>query len=166
MLKKGMLSKSLVVSFLLVASLALVACGGGGDGAAGEPILSGSVSGVYGDNSFTVINGFALDHTDASKLIGLGDGPLNCDSAAQPDPPSGLNAGINLPSFEVGIYNNVMVNIYSNIGSFEGLGSNAGTVEITESSANALAGTVLYEDDIEGTVVSLNGNFEVLRCSL
>lgn len=151
--------------FLLSASgLLLPACGGDGESASGEPLLSGEVNGTYGDSDFVAVNGFALDVSDSSKLIALGDGPLNCESVDQPDPPSGINASLNLPSLEVGTYGSVMVNFYYNIGSFEGLGRNAGTVEITASSAESVAGTVSFDEVIDGTTLSLNGSFELSRC--
>ena len=163
MKKKGMLPKTINALLLLSASVAFTACGG--DGAVGEPLLAGTVTGAYGDDSFTVVNGFAVDNSDTSKLIGLGDGPLNCQSPDKPDPPSGMMAGIGLPSFEVGTYSQVMVTIYRNIGSFEGRGTNAGSVEITASSAESIAGTVAYTDDSDGTALSLNGSFEVVHCA-
>jgi hypothetical protein len=161
MTKNGMLSKTVNVLLWLAASLAFTACG---SGATGEPLLSGTVTGLYGDDSFTAVNGFAVDSSDTSKLIGLGDGPLNCQSPNKPDPPTGMMAGINLPSFEVGTYSQVMVTIYRNIGSFEGRGTNAGSVEITASSAESIAGTVAYTDESEGISLSLNGGFEVVHC--
>jgi hypothetical protein len=162
MTKNGMLSKTVNVLLWLAASFAFTACG---SGATGEPLLSGTVTGLYGDDSFTAVNGFAVDSSDTSKLIGLGDGPLNCQSPNKPDPPTGMMAGINLPSFEVGTYSQVMVTIYRNIGSFEGRGTNAGSVEITASSAESIAGTVAYTDESEGISLSLNGGFEVVHCS-
>jgi hypothetical protein len=161
MTKNGMLSKTVNVLLWLAASFAFTACG---SGATGEPLLSGTVTGLYGDDSFTAVNGFAVDSSDTSKLIGLGDGPLNCQSPNKPDPPTGMMAGINLPSFEVGTYSQVMVTIYRNIGSFEGRGTNAGSVEITASSAESIAGTVAYTDESEGISLSLNGGFEVVHC--
>ena len=157
-----MLTKTINFLFLLLASAAFAACG---SGASGEPLLSGNVTGTYGDDTFTVVNGFAYDPSDTSNVIGLGDGPLNCSSPDKPDPPSGMMGGINLPSFEVGTYSSVMVTIYRNIGSFEGKGTNAGSVEITASSAESIAGTVAYTDDSDGTALSLNGSFEVVHCS-
>jgi len=161
MTKNGMLQKTINLVLLLAASVAFTACG---NAAVGEPLLSGTVTGSYGDDSFAVVNGFAVDNTETSKLIGLGDGPLNCRSPDKPDPPTGLNAGINLPSFEVGAYGQVMVTVYRNIGSFEGHGSNAGSVEITASSAESIAGTVAYTDTLDGVSLSLNGSFEVVHC--
>ena len=75
MTKNGMLSKTISVLLLLAASAVFTACG---SAASGEPLLSGTVTGSYGDDSFTAVNGFAVDSLDTSKLIGLGDGPLTC----------------------------------------------------------------------------------------
>jgi hypothetical protein len=156
-----MFTRTIKLFLLLAASVAFIACG---SSEKGEPLLSGSVTGTYGDDSFTVVNGFAYDASDTSKIIGLGDGPLNCSSPNKPDPPSGMMGGINLPSYEVGTYGQVMVTIYSNVGSFEGKGTNAGSVEITASSAESIAGTVAYTDNSDGTALALNGSFEVVHC--
>ena len=156
-----MRSKNTRIFLLLAAGVAFAACG---SSEKGEPMLSGSVTGTYGDATFTAVNGFAYEPSDTSKIIGLGDGPLNCNSPYKTDPPSGMMGGINLSSFEVGTYSGVMVTIYSNRGSFEGKGTNAGTVEITASSAESIAGTVAYDDEYEGTALALNGSFEVIHC--
>jgi hypothetical protein len=162
MLYLGMLPKTIKALLLLAASVAFAACGGSSE--KGEPLLSGSVTGTYGEDSFTAVNGFAYEPSDTSKIIGLGDGPLNCNSPYKTDPPSGMMGGINLPSFEVGTYNGVMVTVYTNKGGFEGKGTNAGSVEITASSAESIAGTVAYNDEYEGTTLALNGGFEVVHC--
>lgn len=156
-----MLTKNIHVILLLAAGVAFAACG---SSEKGEPLLSGNVTGTYGDDTFTVVNGFAYDDSDTSKIIGLGDGPLNCNSPEKPDPPSGMMGGIYLSSFEVGTYNGVMVTIYTNKGSFEGKGTNAGNVEITASSAESIAGTVAYTDQYDDTALALNGSFEVVHC--
>ena len=61
-----MLPKTINVLLLLAASAAFTACG---SSASGEPLLSGNVTGLYGDDSFTAVNGFAVDRSDTSKLI-------------------------------------------------------------------------------------------------
>jgi len=157
-----MLSKNINIILLLAAGAVIAACGSGSE--SGEPLLSGIVTGTYGDDSFTAVNGFAYEPSDTSKVIGLGDGPLNCNSPYKTDPPSGMMGGINLPSFEVGTYSGVVVTIYTNKGSFEGKGTNAGNVEITSSAAESIAGTVAYTDEYEGTALALNGDFEVVHC--
>lgn len=160
MTKKRKLQKTINILLLLATSLALTACG---SSESGEPLLSGSVTGTYGDHTFTAVNGFAYD-ADGSSIIGLGDGPLNCSSPDKPDPPSGMMAGITLPNLEVGTYGQVLITIYRNVGSFEGKGTNAGSVEITASSAESVAGTVAYTDESDGTALALNGDFEVVHC--
>ena len=156
-----MLTKTLKTILLLAASVAFIACG---SSEKGEPLLSGSVTGTYGDDNFTVVNGFAYSASDTSHVIGLGDGPLNCKSPEKPDPPSGMMGGINLPSLEVGTYGSVLITIYTNKGGFEGKGTNSGSVEITASSAESVAGTVTYNDESDGTTLALNGTFEVVNC--
>jgi hypothetical protein len=157
----GMLTKTIKALFLLAASVAFAACG---SSESGEPLLSGNVTGTYGDDTFTVVNGFAYHASDTSKIIGLGDGPLNCKSPEKPDPPSGMMGGINLSSLEVGTYTQVLITIYRNKGGFEGKGTNSGSVEITASSAESIAGTVTYNDESDGTTLALNGSFEVVNC--
>ena len=158
MTKNAVLLKML----LLAASVAFAACGGSSE--KGEPLLSGTVTGTYGDDTFTAVNGFAYHDSDTSKIIGLGDGPLNCNSPEKTNPPSGMMAGIYLSSFEVGTYSPVQIVIYRNVGSFEGKGTNSGSVEITASSAESVAGTVAYTDESDGTALALNGSFEVVHC--
>ena len=157
-----MLSKNVHIILLFAAGLAFAACGSGSE--SGEPLLSGNVTGTYGDDTFTAVNGFAYSDSDTAHVIGLGDGPLNCSSPNKPDPPSGMMAGINLSSLEVGTYNSVLITIYRNVGGFEGKGTNSGNVEITASSAESVAGTVAYNDESDGTTLALNGTFEVVYC--
>jgi hypothetical protein len=75
-----------------------------------------------------------------------------------------MMGGINLPSLEVGTYGQVLITIYRNKGGFEGKGTNSGSVEITASSAESVAGTVAYTDESDGTALALNGTFEVVHC--
>ena len=148
---------------IVLASLIMsAACGGGGGG--GEPLLSGSLTGDYAGSAFTPSSGFATLYED-TLIIGVGNGDLHCGSPAQNDPPPGINAILVMPSFDVGSYSNVFVNMYYNIGEFTGAGSNSGTVEITASSAASVAGSVSYAyTDDEGLTYALDGTFEVVRC--
>jgi hypothetical protein len=119
---------------------------------------------VASSDDFTAVNGF-LVMDQGRFLIGLGDGPLSCASATAPEPPSGTNAGISLDSIDPGTYGNVFVNLYHNVGSFSGHGSNSGTVTITASTAASVTATVDWSDtDSDGKVYRLSGGFEVSRC--
>src|SRR5688572_4787926 len=109
---------------LLVLALALSACGGSEEG---MPLISGAVNGVYKGQPFQAEFGFGTLYEDV-PIIGVGDGPLNCGSVNQQDPPSGTNALIAVPELAVGEYSNVLIEIMQNHGDFEGEGSNMGTV--------------------------------------
>lgn len=141
--------------------VALAGCGGGGGG---EPLVSGSATGEYAGAAFVADTGFAMVY-QGDSLIGVGDGGLDCGSVEMPDPPPGTNAAIALPSFDLGTYSNVFVNLYHNVSGFEGSGSNDGTVTITASTADVVEATVSYAyTDTGGRVFSLDGTFAVVRC--
>jgi hypothetical protein len=95
----------------------------------------------------------------------VGDGPLNCASPEQRDPPTGTNALVSVPALEVGTYSSRLVEIFHNVGNFEGTGSNTATVIITAASTESVAGSVdySYTDDMSLTY-RLTGTFEVIRC--
>ncbi|HOX47252.1 MAG TPA: hypothetical protein PK668_26905 [Myxococcota bacterium] len=158
---------TLSLALLALALLApLAGCGGGGGSGDPEPLLAGNVSGALDNETFTAVNGFAVVGADSHTLIGVGDGPLNCASPDQPDPPPGMMASISLPSDAVGTYGSVMITVYVNRSGFQGVGSNDGTVEITASTPESIAGSVSYSASPGGEhTVSLNGTFEVVRCA-
>jgi len=144
--------------------VAIVGCGGGGT--PGDPLISGSLTGEYEGQPFTPTFGFATLY-EGTTIIGLGDGDLNCASPAQNEPPPGTNAILALPSFDVGAYSNVFVNLYHNVDGFEGAGSNGGSVTITASSADSVAGTISYAyTDDAGMTFGLDGTFDVVRCPI
>ena len=141
---------------------AFAGCGGGG--AAGEPIMSGALTGQYAGEAFTPTFGFATLYHD-TPLIGVGAGPLNCATPDQPNPPTNINAVFSLPAFEVGSYGSVIVEIYYNRGHFEGTGSNSGLVTVDAVTADSITGSVHYSyTDDESKHYSLDGTFEVMRC--
>ena len=149
---------------LVSAGLAWVAACGG-SGASGEPLIAGALTGDYQGTAFTPAFGFALERTaGVSYLIAVGTDPIHCGTAEQSDPPAGNFAAIALTSLDVGTYSNVIVEVFTNVGGFAGSGSNAGSVEITASTAESVAGTVTYADTIESRSYGLSGSFEVVRC--
>ena len=149
--------KQLLAFLLLVA-----ACDGGGD--AGEPLIAGSLTGEYQGASFTPEFGFASVY-ESTPIIGLGDGAVNCGSPERNDPPPGNTAILVMPSFDVGTHNDVFVNVYHNVGDFEGVGSGGATVTITASSDASVAGSVSYSyTDDEAQTYAIEGTFEVVRC--
>jgi hypothetical protein len=146
-----------------LAALVVVAGCGGGSGA-GEPLMSGSLTGSYKGQAFTPMFGFAA--TDGTNnLVAVGDGPLNCAVVQASDPPYGTNALISIPAFEVGTYSSRLVRILRNLGNFEGTGTNSGSVEIIAVTANSVAGSVTYSyTDDQSQTYGLAGTFEVIRC--
>jgi len=145
----------------LAIALLLGACGGG---EVGDPFVSGAIDGNYDGEPFTATNGFAtvIDGTD---VLGFGDGPLHCGSEQQNDPPSGNSIAIGLPSFDVGTYPDLFVQMFHNASSFEAIGSGGGTVEITASSDASVAGTLSYSfTDTDARMFTASGTFEVVRC--
>ncbi|MBL8623405.1 MAG: hypothetical protein JNK64_18980 [Myxococcales bacterium] len=134
------------------------------DGEAGLPLVASTVTGTYAGDDFVAVNGFVV-MDQGRYLIGLGDGPLTCASATAPAPPAGTNAGISLATLDPGSYGSVFVNLYRNVGSFSGHGSNSGTVTITASTATSVTATVDWSDtDTDGKMYRLSGGFEVSRC--
>jgi hypothetical protein len=144
--------------------VAFAACGGGGGGA-GVPLVSGSLTGQYKGQTFTPMFGIETLYM-GSSLIAIGDGPLNCGSPQRPDPPSGTNAIFELPVVDVGSYPSVFVDLIQNKGSFQGVGSNSATVNVTAVSAASVAGDISwsYTDSATGETYGLSGTFEVSRC--
>ncbi|MBP6849700.1 MAG: hypothetical protein KA201_38430 [Kofleriaceae bacterium] len=150
--------------FGMVLATTIAISAGCSDDEAALPLVASTVTGTYAGDDFTAVNGF-LVMDQGRFLIGLGDGPLSCASATAPEPPSGTNAGISLDSIDPGTYGNVFVNLYHNVGSFSGHGSNSGTVTITASTAASVTATVDWSDtDSDGKVYRLSGGFEVSRC--
>lgn len=144
----------------LVLALCQVACGG----ANGEPLVAGNLTGSYDGRSFTAINGFAAIEDDEEILV-FGDGNVHCGSPNASSPPSGMTAAFQVPSFAVGTYDNVFVQMYNNVGSFMGVGSTGGTVTITSSTEETIAGTVSFTyTDAMSRSFSFSGNFEVVNC--
>jgi len=145
--------------------MAFAACGGGGGAGAGVPLVSGSVTGQYKGQTFTPMFGIETLYMQ-SNMIAIGDGPLNCGSAQQTEPPAGTNAIFEIPAVDIGNYSSVFVNLIQNKGAFHGVGSNSGLVNITAVSAASVAGDVswTYTDSMTGDTYGLSGTFEVSRC--
>lgn len=155
-----MLLRSILGMMLIVGAMT----GCSDDGEAGLPLVASTVTGTYAGDDFVAVNGF-LVMEQGRYLIGLGDGPLTCASATAPAPPAGTNAGISLTTLDPGSYSGVFVNLYHNVGSFSGHGSNSGTVTITASTAASVTATVDWSDtDSDGKTYRLSGGFEVSRC--
>ncbi len=145
-------------------SLVLAACGGG-DEDSGEPLIAGSLSGDWDGTAFTPEFGFATVYQQLS-LIGLGDGPIHCGNEDDRDPPSGYSVALSMPAFAADSYTSVFVNLYRNDGEFEGVGSNQGSVTLSDVSDASIAGSVEYDyTDDDGRHFAVSGTFEVVRCA-
>lgn len=144
-------------------SFAAVGCGGSSS-AAGEPLLSGALAGSYDGHAFTPTFGFATVYK-TDNLIGFGDGPVNCGSPAQTDPPSGNTAVVVVPAMAAGTYSSVFVQLYRNVGGFAGVGSNGGTLTIASVTDQEVAGSITYDfTSSDGKSYSFSGSFDVTRC--
>jgi hypothetical protein len=145
-------------------ALAGVACGGGGS-AAGEPLVSGAVTGSFEGSAFTPAFGVAVLYM-GDNLIALGDGPINCGSPSSSAPPRGTTAIIEVPALEAGTYGPVFVELdRSQAADFNGVGSNDGTLTLTEVTADTVAGSIDYAyTSSDNKVYSLSGTFQVTRC--
>ena len=131
------------------------------------PLLGGAVNGSYEGNTFMAVNGVAdhlVDGDSEAYVIALGDGNLNCGSASSPSPPDGRFAAIQLTELTEATYANVYVNLYENVDEFHGRGSNSGSLVLTSVTADHVAGSIAYDDTIEGQRYQLSGTFDVVRC--
>lgn len=147
----------------LVALTGLSACGGGDSG---EPLLSGSLTAEYAGESFTPDSGYATIY-EQQGLIAIGDGPIHCGTENDTFPPSGDNVVINLPTLDAASYDQAFIWMYHTSGShLDAVGSD-GTVTITDSSPDAVAGSVDfdYTDSETGDHFAISGDFEVTRCA-
>jgi len=157
-----------LVATALGIGIVVAGCGGGGGGTApGAPLVSGSLTGEYRGQTFTPTFGVATVY-QSSNLIAFGDGPVNCASPQQNDPPPGTTAVLELPAFDPGSYAAVFVDIIQNKGSFAGYGTNSGTVTIDSAGATSIAGSVTYSatDSMDNQHYALSGSFEVSRCPM
>jgi hypothetical protein len=124
----------------------------------------GSRAGEYDGHSFTPAFGFATLYKGAGLIV-VGDGPIHCGTETDQEPPSGTNALFSVP-LEVGSKGSVGVQLYRNIDSFEGVGSNTGSVTVSAVSETSVTGTVSFDyTDSRSRHFSITGNFEVLHCA-
>ena len=137
----------------------LAACGGDSN----EALLSGSVTGTYDTTSFTVKNG-VLGKAQGVDVIALSSDAFDCSTLSAANPPTGDYAAIQIPSLATGTYTGVGVNLYQNNGSFNGVASNDGTLDVTAITADNITATITYSATLSGKSYALNGTFEVTRC--
>jgi hypothetical protein len=153
-----------LLAVTLAMLLAGTACGGG---TAGEPLVSTTLTGQFNGQSFKPAFGVATVY-QGSNLIALGDGPLDCASAQQNDPPMGTTATFSVQTLEVGTYSSVFVDLVQyEARNLDGVGSSDATVMLTAVGASSVAGTIAYSyTDGTGGAYSLSGSFEVSRCPM
>ena len=153
-----------IVAVVLGVFFACAGCGGGGAGT-GEPLVAGSLAGIYKGQAFTPTTGIATVYM-GKNLLGFGDGPINCSSPQQPNPPAGTMAYFTLPALDTMSYSSVFVQMIQNKGGFDGIGSNTGTVALTAINDTSVAGTIdySYTDSTTSLTYSISGSFEVARC--
>ena len=148
----------------ILTSLPLLLAAACSSSPAGEPLISGAVTGTYETGSFDIKFGVASAYHTGFVIL-LSSQSLNCDTVTASSPPAGEGAVLSLPALDVNSYSNVDVELIHNLGSFMGVASNTGSVQITASSAASVAGQVTYADTIDGKSYAVNGPFEVIRCN-
>ena len=155
--------RRLLFGATLVTLLAAAGC----SGPAGEPLVATTLTGQFKGQTFTPAFGVATVYK-GSNVIALGDGPVNCGSAQQNDPPMGTTATFSVPSLDVGASASVFVDIIQyRGGNFDGVGSSGGTVTLTAVSAASVAGTIGFSyTDSMSQIYGLSGDFEVTRCPM
>jgi hypothetical protein len=152
--------------------LGVGACGG--DSA--DPLVSGSLTGVYKGQTFTPVNGYATVYTQTLQnqsvthtLIALGDGSIHCGTESAPAPPSGSNVVFFLPAtITTQAYTGVTTQIMSGSGnSWNSIISSNGNVTITAITDTTIAGSVSYDytDSMTQDHYSVSGTFEVTKCN-
>jgi hypothetical protein len=154
---------------LVTVTVAMLLAGTGcGGGTSGEPLVSTTLAGQFDGQPFKPAFGVATVY-QGSNLIALGDGPLDCASIQQNDPPMGTTATFSVPALEVGTYPSVFVDLVQyEARNFDGVGSSDATVVLTAVGASSVAGTIAYSytDSSTGGAYGLSGSFEVSRCPM
>jgi hypothetical protein len=148
--------------------LAGMGMGCGGSTSAPEPLLSTTLSGQYKGQPFTPAYGIATLY-QGSNMIALGDGPINCSSAQQTDPPLGTTATFAVPTLDLATYSSVFIDLIQyEGGNLDGVGSSDGTVTLTAVTAGSVVGAIdySYTDSATGDAYALSGSFEVTRCPM
>lgn len=148
----------------LLMALTFVACGGDGD-SDNSPLISGTVTGTFGGDTFTIRNGVLGKTSGGSNVVVLGTDDMSCASPKAPAPPEGNFASISVATLEVGTYGNVLVQVFENHDELAGKGTTAGTLTIVDLTDTTMSGTISFAATVDGTALALNGDFEVERCA-
>ncbi len=148
----------------MLMALTFVACGGDGD-SDNTPLISGTVTGTYDGDTFTIRNGVLGKTSGGSNVVILGTDNMSCASPKAPSPPEGNFASIAVATLEVGTYGSVLVQVYENHGDFSGAGTSSGSLTISDLTETTMAGSISFSATVDGTALALNGDFEVERCA-
>ena len=147
---------------LVAASCLLMSACAGDD--SGEQLVASSLTASYDGAAFTPTFGFAAPYM-SGNVLALGDGAIRCGTQNAPEPPPGRTAVFSLASLDAGTYGSVFVQMFTNVGEFEGVGANRGNVTITTSTDATIAGMVSFDyTDDEQRVFTIAGTFEAVRC--
>jgi hypothetical protein len=158
--------KSPLKAIMFAALFAVAGCGS--STGEPEPLLSTSLTGQYKGQPFTPAFGIVTFY-EGSNRIALGDGPINCSSVEQTDPPAGTTVTFTVPALDVATYASVFIDLVQyKGGNFDGVGSSDGTVTLTAVSPASVAGTIAYSYTASNTgdTYGLSGSFEVSRCPM
>lgn len=147
---------------MLACSLLAASCGGG---TTPEPLIATTVVGSYAGEEFIPVNGFATVYREDSIIV-LSDAAVACGTENDNTPPPGHTTALNVPALAVGSYSNVFVQMYNNVGRFDGVGQNSGTVTISSVTDESIVGEVTFTyTDNENRDFSFTGTFEVAHCA-
>ncbi|MBK8409561.1 MAG: hypothetical protein IPL19_16445 [Sandaracinaceae bacterium] len=147
---------------MLACSLVAASCGGG---TTPEPLLATTLVGSYAGEEFIPVNGFATVY-QGNAIIVLSDAAVACGTEDNNTPPPGHTTALNLPALAVGSYGNVFVQMYNNVGRFDGAGQNSGSVTISSVTDESIVGEVTFNyTDNEDREFSFTGTFEVAHCA-
>lgn len=152
--------RTVTLILLTLVGSAVAAC----SDADSEPLLAGDVTGTFGTTDFTIINGIIGRSASGSYGIALGSDDMGCSSITADEPPPGNWAVIQVSTLEPGTYSNTNVVVAENHSDYHSLGTNSGVLVISSVSATSVAGSIAYADEVDGTALALNGDFEVKRC--
>lgn len=151
------------IALVFMLALSLAACGG--SSIEPEPLIETTVEGSYDGDDFTPINGFVGTTTGGNTVIVLGDGPIGCGTESASSPPRGHTGIIGVETLAVGSDPSVFVQLISNVGEYQGVGSSNGALTITAVTETTVTGEISFTyTDAQSREFTLSGAFEATRC--
>lgn len=149
----------------------VTACGGGDEDYEYVPIVSSSLEGSLRGDAMTFEAGIAMTYSSGAPIFVFGEGNITCETFGGDVRPPGTYAYVVVPG-PVGTM--LSVQTYEDPGvsleSYEGgstniVGTNGGTLTISEITETAVSGSIDFTYVVDGEEVgSLAGAFEVTRC--